>query len=77
MRKKGLDPPGLCDVCHDFVPVLIAKWKSGSDCGLDFPAAPPPGRVIFTSQFFAVMFSYQPKLKQNKPHILVYLDCQY
>lgn len=36
MRKKGLDPPGLCDVCYDFVPVLIAKWKSGSDCGIDF-----------------------------------------
>lgn len=71
-KEEGLDPPFLGGTsAMEFVPVLIAKLKSGSDCGIDF----------FSFLFFMlklssqascqlVMYSYHPILTQRETHIL-------
>lgn len=48
-RREGLDPPLLYDMfAMDVVPILIAKLKLGSDCGIDLFFFTL--KVIFTGQ---------------------------
>lgn len=74
-RREGLDPPLLYDMsAMDVVPILIAKLKLGSDCGIDLFFFTL--KVIFTGQFLLVMYSYQPVLTQRETDFLAYFDCQ-
>lgn len=69
-KEEGLDPPFLGGTsAMEFVPVLIAKLKSGSDCGIDFFFLSFfHAKVIFTGQLPAgnVLLSPYTDTKRNQ-----------